>query len=136
MVRRRGRRRKTSRLLSLLARISGKCLVKEKKIRNLRRRLRSRKIIKCQRDCGMQMKCQIVDQVEEELSMVSVAQTQNLVSMEEEVGAISLGLEDPVLVPQPEEAGPRDLGEDPVSVAAEAGATCLGSEEAALVVLA
>ena len=64
--------------------------------------------------------------------MVSVAQIQNLVSMEEEVGAISLGLEDPVLVPQPEEAEPRDLAEDPVSVAAEAGATCLGSGELAL----
>ena len=68
--------------------------------------------------------------------MVSVAQIQNLVSMEEEVGAISLGLEDPVLVPQPEEEGPRDLGEDPVLVAAEAGETCLGSGEPASAVLA
>ena len=64
--------------------------------------------------------------------LIALAQTQNQVSMEEEVGAISLGLEDPVLVPQPEEAEPRDLAEDPVSVAAEAGATCLGSGEPAL----
>ena len=71
----------------------------------------------------MPMKCQRVVQGEEgEQSKVSVAQTQKLdpVSMEDEVEAISLGLEDPVLVPQPEEAEPPDLGEDPVSAAAEA----------------
>ena len=82
----------------------------------------------------MQMKCQKVVQCEVEQSMGSVAQIQNLdpVSVEDEVEAISLGLEDPVLVPQPEEAEPPDLGEDPVSAAAEAEATCSGSGGPAL----
>ena len=52
----------------------------------------------------------------------------DLVSVEEQVGAIFLDLEEPVRVPQPEEVGPPDLEEDPASVAAEAGATCLGLE--------
>merc|ERR1719154_80279 len=72
--------------------------------------------------------------LEGDQSMGSVAQTQKLdrVSVEDEVEAISLGLEDPVQVPQPEEAEPPTLGEDPGSVAAEAEATCLGSGEPAL----
>ena len=84
------------------------------------------------------MKCQRVVQGEGEHSMILVVQTQHLdpVSMEDEVGAISLGLEDPVQVPQPEEAEPPDLGEDLVSVAAEAGVTCSGSGEPALAGLA
>ena len=48
--------------------------------------------------------------------------------MEELVGAIFLDLVETVQVPQPEEAGPPGLEEDPASVAAEAGATCSGSE--------
>ena len=52
--------------------------------------------------------------------------------MEEQVGVIFLDLEEPVRVPQQEEAGLPGLGEDPASVAAEAGATCSGSEEQVL----
>lgn len=55
-VRRRGRRKKTSRLQSLLAGYQ-ECWVREKKIRKLQRNLRSRRI-NAKRDCGMQMKCQ------------------------------------------------------------------------------
>ena len=52
--------------------------------------------------------------------------------MEEQVGAIFSDLEEPVRVPQLEEAGPPGLEEDPASVVAEAGETCLGSEEQVL----
>ena len=56
----------------------------------------------------------------------------DLESVEEPVGAIFLDLVETVQVPQPEEAGPPGLEEDPASVAAEAGATCSGSGEPVL----